>query len=111
MSEAAKMSDETENFMIITANRLRDGVIVYLREKDGGTTWTTAIGEATSYAGDDIDAALTGAKAFEKSCLVVGAYAVEVTGNNKPLSAREEIRAHGPSVKYGAEAMMPDFII
>lgn len=103
------MSDETENFMIITANRLRDGAIVYL--KAGEAAWTTAIGDAASYAGDDVETALAAARKFEKSCLVIGSYTVEVTGNNKPLSAREQIRAHGPSVKYGADALMPDFSI
>lgn len=105
------MSDGTETYMIITANRLRDGVIVYLAERGGDMTWTAAIGDAASYGEDAIEAALARAKTYEKSNLIIGAYAVEVTDNNKPLSAREQIRAHGPSVKYGTDAMMPDFSI
>jgi hypothetical protein len=106
------MSDETETYMAITANRLRDGIIVYFREKDGATVWTTALADATAYAaGEDMEAALGRAKEFIKSGLVISVYAVEITGNNMPLSAREAIRAHGPSIKYGADAQMPDFSI
>jgi hypothetical protein len=42
---------------------------------------------------------------------VVGIYPTEVAGRNRPLSAREQIRAAGPSIKYGHAAVQPDFSI
>jgi sulfite reductase (NADPH) hemoprotein beta-component len=105
------MNDGAETFMIITANRLRDGVIVYMHVDNGQMTWSPSVSKATSFSSDDVDAALAQAKEAETGNLVVGIYAAEVTGNNNPLSAREKIRAHGPSIRYGVDAGMPDFSI
>lgn len=105
------MSEGMEIFKIVTANRLRDGAIVYLRDGREGAKWTPSIMEATSFGENDIEPALARAKKFEDDCLVIGVYAAEVTNSNKPLSAREEIRAHGPSVKYGPDSLTPDFSI
>lgn len=105
------MSEGMEIFKIVTANRLRDGVIVYLQDDRGDATWTSSIAKATPFGENDIEAALERAKKYESDCLVVGIYAAEVTNHNNPLSVREDIRAHGPSVKYGADSLTPDFSI
>lgn len=103
------MDDDGEVFKVVTANRLRDGVIVYYAAD--GDHWVEDIAAATSYDEQGITAALTRAKDFERACQVVGIYPTEVAGRNRPLSMREHVRATGPSVKYGHAAVEPDFSI
>ena len=105
------MSDGMEIFKIVTANRLRDGTIVYMQEDSGEISWRPSIADATPFDEAEIESAIDRAKAFEKSCLIVGIYAAEVAESNRPLGAREEIRAHGPSITYGTDAQTPDYSI
>jgi uncharacterized protein DUF2849 len=85
---------------IVTANRLGDGLVVYLT-LDGA--WTPRIAEAEvarDAAGDS--ALLARAEAREQATRVVGAYLMDVTweaGLVSPISNREFIRAFGPSVR------------
>lgn len=103
------MDDEGEVFKVITANRLRDGVIVYYAADSD--QWVEQIADATPYDEQGITQALERVKEFERACLVVGIYPTEVAGRNRPLSAREQVRAAGPSIKYGHAAIQPDFTI
>ncbi len=96
------MADDTDIFKVVTANRLRDGVIVYFT-RDGG--WTPDIHAATVAAGEDADALVTAAEKDAKANLVVGVYAIEITGDHEPLTARERIRAKGPSIRFGEDAL------
>jgi sulfite reductase (NADPH) hemoprotein beta-component len=96
------MADETGIYRVVTANRLRDGVIVYYN-KDSG--WTADIREATVASGEDVDALAAVAEKDAKANVVVGVYAIEITGDHQPLSARERIRSAGPSVRYGDDAL------
>ncbi|WP_020181310.1 DUF2849 domain-containing protein [Methylopila sp. M107] len=86
---------------VVTANRLIDGVVVYL-DADGG--WSDRIGQAVVLEADaDIEAALaTGQKAVEAQ-IIVEAYAIDVArdadGALRPLRLREVIRAFGPTVR------------
>lgn len=84
---------------VVTANRLRDGTVVYLDSKDG---WTDRI-EAARVASDaDAGAAmLARAETPAQALKVVGPYLMEVTetgGRITPVGVRETIRAKGPSV-------------
>lgn len=101
----ANMSDSEEIYQVITANRLRDGLIVYLTKDDSVTGWTETIGYAHIAGEDEIEALLATAKTYEDSNVVVGTYAVEIAGSKVPLTARERIRAAGPSVRYGDDAV------
>lgn len=106
------MEDDGEVFKIITANRLRDGTIVYLHaESDDVMSWITDISAATAFGEHEIEAALLKAKRFQEECTVVDIYPTEVAGRNRPLTTREKIRARGPSIKYGHAAVEPDFSI
>lgn len=106
------MEEDGEVFKVITANRLRDGIIVYLRIiDDRELAWVEAIGDATAFAEHEVESALARATAAEQQTVVVGVYPTEVAGRNRPLTARERIRANGPSVKYGHAALAPDFTI
>ena len=97
MSEA-----DLETFQVVTANRLGSGAIVYLNKDTG---WVPSIGEATVASEDKIDALMKKAEADVAANVVVEAYPIEITGNHEPLSARERIRAQGPSIRYGDDAV------
>jgi hypothetical protein len=83
----------------VTANRLRDGAVVFLRE-DGG--WSTDL--ADSAVARDAEAAkrlqAVGAQAAAAQ-IVVEPYLIEVSdasGKLIPITYRERIRAFGPSI-------------
>lgn len=84
---------------IATANRLRDGLVVFLRA-DG--EWSRDLNEAR-IAHDDDTAAILEANALEdeKTNHVVGVYLIEVeerAGCLVPVENRERRRHAGPSV-------------
>lgn len=84
----------------ITANRLADGRVVYLRE-DG--SWSGRIEDSVVVESEDrAKALLEGAKRAVADRLVVDPYLFAVAvadGRIRPLGRREEIRAAGPSVR------------
>lgn len=85
---------------IVTANRLGDGLVIYLTQ-DG--TWTDRVEDA-EVARDEDDAAalLARAEAPDQATRVVGPYLMDVTdeaGIPRPASNREIIRALGPTVR------------
>lgn len=86
--------------MILTANRLRDGEVVYLTPKGD---WSESFADNLAIAEKDDQAALE-ARGLEqeKALVVVGAYLMPVTqadGILRPNSQREIIRAKGPSIR------------
>ncbi len=72
------MSDSEEIYQVITANRLRDGLIVYMTKDDNVTGWTENIAYAHIGGEDEIEALLATAKSYEDTNVVVGTYAVEI---------------------------------
>jgi hypothetical protein len=84
----------------ITANRLTDGQVVYLREDD---RWSERIQEAIVADSDDLAKTLLElAKRAVTQRLIVDPYLFAVSvedGRIIPLGRREEIRAAGPSVR------------
>ena len=87
---------------ILTANRLRDGVVVYWQKQSG---WVSSIAAATVASEEAAWADLeTSGERAVASGEVVGPYLIEVLNGTealRPLSVRESIRARGPSI--GAE--------
>ena len=82
---------------VATANRLREGNIVYLTEED---EWSANLQDAWFVSGDDTELMARASKA-EKLRYVVAAYLIEVerVGDDLcALSQRERIRAAGPTV-------------
>lgn len=79
---------------VVTANRLQDGIVVYLAP-DG--SWTEEIGRARIAETEDEVAALEARAAqSEKAREVVAVYPMDVAVNGgtvDPLSVRERIRA------------------
>jgi hypothetical protein len=84
---------------ILTANRLRDGEVVYWR----GGVWVGVLADAESFADDTAaEAALAAAAASVKDRIVVNPYLfdarVDACGLH-PVKEREVIRAAGPTVR------------
>ncbi len=97
--------------VVITANRLGDGAVVY-RTRDGN--WSTRLDDAavvsTAPAAREL---LAGAVADGLSA--VGAYVAPVQigadGRPEPGNLRERIRCTGPTVRCGAPAVAPAITI
>jgi hypothetical protein len=90
-----------EGAKVVTANRLRDGAVVFLTESGD---WSLAIDDGAVARDDARAAALLeiGAEAAAAQ-IVVAPYLVEVEADGRaivPLSWRERIRAFGPSIPY-----------
>ncbi|WP_372398538.1 DUF2849 domain-containing protein [Azospirillum sp. HJ39] len=84
----------------ITANRLRDGEVVFLG--DGGR-WVESFAEAALFARAEADGVLAAAKeTAERERFGVDIYAFEVVeqdGVPVPATMRERIRTAGPTVR------------
>jgi hypothetical protein len=85
---------------MIIANRLRDGLVVFLGAED---RWETAIGAGALIDTDDEAARLLAvARHHELDGLVVDPQPIEVVveeGKRRPTAIREAIRAFGPTVR------------
>jgi len=81
---------------MLTANRLRDGEVVYWRKGE----WVEAYTDGEVFADPPAaDAALEAAKDFVKRNIVVAPYLFDVREDGTPVKEREIIRAAGPSVR------------
>ena len=85
---------------VISANRLGNGIVVYLTA-DGG--WTEQLAGAGVIDGEKQgEAALNVANGAVESCIVVDPYLIDVEdhgGVPRPTRYRELIRALGPTVR------------
>ncbi|NML73488.1 DUF2849 domain-containing protein [Rhizobium sp. S-51] len=98
---------------VLTANRLGDGIAVWL---DANGQWTEKLQEAFVARHAEAVAALeeAGRKAFASN-IVLDVNVIEVEekdGKLRPLRLRERIRAEGPTIAYadGHGFADPDFI-
>ncbi len=86
---------------VLTANRLRDGAIVY-RRADGGFTERLADAAVIDPAG--VEAALAALQPDLAAARIVAPYAIPVRigpdGTIAPIQYREQIRAAGPTIDY-----------
>ncbi len=90
----------------ITANLVREGTVVYLRDTAAGRDWPDDLAQASLYEDKAAaEAALARAAPDVAANLVVEPYHLEVEsadGPPVPVTARERIRAaRTPTVKYG----------
>ncbi len=85
---------------VVTANKLRDGSVVYLADGGGWTEWIAEARVATDEA--EAEAFMAEAERSAEERIVVGPYLIAVNAANgslKPLSNRERIRTKGPTVR------------
>jgi hypothetical protein len=90
---------------IISANRLKDGLVVYLSPAG---TWTEALDQAECLIDDHMAAArLAHAREDITRNLIVDPFLVEVVADRKeprPVSLRDKVRALGPTIDYAPTA-------
>ena len=101
--------EKTMSDQVLTANRLRDGAVVYLT---GSGTWSEWIAESR-IAGDAVASATLLADGLDAADGQVAdsPYLIDVAmdgGDPRPLRHRERLRAMGPSVHpdLGKQAAM-----
>ncbi len=96
---------------VITANDLRDGLVVYL---DSEGDWCSSLEDGCLVGDVDLQAALAEGKRAEDDQRVVGVYEVSLAlqdGRLMPERLRERIRAFGPSTHVDfARADMPEHL-
>ena len=97
-----KVRKEVGKPVVFTANRLRDGTVVWLTAAE---RWSAKVAEARIYEGPAIEEGRAAAQDWERRQEVVASYPVEVAPTEAgpaPLSVRERVRAQGgPSTQYG----------
>lgn len=94
---------------VITASSLALGHVVYMRQEDDCCRWLSDIQAATLFSDSDLESAMAHAAAAVTANEIVDPYAIAVDvreGRIEPLSLRERIRAHGPTVT-GVSAPAP----
>jgi sulfite reductase (NADPH) hemoprotein beta-component len=95
--QAKVKANGTAQPLVVTANRLRDGAIVWLA--DGGR-WSEQVAQARVFMGEAVEDGLAVGAEAERRQEIVAPYAAEVTlaaVGPVPLRARERMRADGPS--------------
>jgi len=89
-----------EKGQLVTANRLRDGIAVFMTRAGG---WSEVIDEAVLALEPQAAAALEArAKEDERKTLVTGAYLIDaerLDGRVRAAHIRERMRALGPTVR------------
>ncbi|MBW7850711.1 MAG: DUF2849 domain-containing protein [Rhodospirillales bacterium] len=79
---------------IVTANRLRDGRVVFLT----GAGWSSDVAKAQALSPAEAEAALELVSMGPRT-EVIAAYATEIDADGLPKRVRERIRVAGPSVR------------
>lgn len=83
---------------IVTANRLRDGLVVYLAKDDAWSEWITD-GRVAASEEESAELVAIAERAVEQQ-VVIDPYLIDVSieeGTVRPVRYRELIRARGPT--------------
>lgn len=93
-------------YKVLTANRLSDGIAVWL---SANGEWTTSLQGALLARHAEAEASLEaiGKRDFAANRILdVNLIEVEESGETiRPIRLRERIRAEGPSIEYGLKAV------
>lgn len=98
MSAASKR--QAGAMQVITANRLRDGVVIYLQVTGGQREWRENIREASIFSPAGAEASLAEAARDVRENRIIDPYAIAVNAEHAPQTQRETIRAGGPTIAY-----------
>ena len=90
----------TGALQMITANRLRDGVVIYLQIDGEHHHWCDAIGDGSIFDQSETEAQLARAAIDVRQNRIVDPYTIAVTETHVPLTQREAVRAGGPTIAY-----------
>ena len=85
---------------VISANRLEDGIVVYITKDNN---WSECISDAEVFNDEAAcDEALSKAYTAEEACIVVSSYLIDIEQQGEqynPTKYREFIRVIGPTVR------------
>ncbi len=88
------------SLQVITANRLRDGAVIYLQAHGDHHHWCEAIRDASILGASDIETMLARAAVDVRENRIVDPYAIAVSADYAPQTQREAVRANGPTIAY-----------
>ncbi len=105
------MAKSKNILQLVTANRLNDGLVVFLND-DG--RWTEAISQARLVNSREDAASLLSEGSLAGSDDIVEPYLIDVEivdGSVAPVRYREKLRGQGPSVRadLGPQSRVPHF--
>lgn len=85
--------------LVLTANRLVDGDVVYLGHQN---IWVDELKDAQTFENAEAASAEHIGQRAEQELKVIGAYMIEVVDDNglKAIKLRERIRANGPTHRH-----------
>jgi Protein of unknown function (DUF2849) len=83
---------------VITANRLRDGVVVYLQLHGDHHHWCETIRDASILEAGDVEAMLSRISVDVFENRIVDPYAIGIGPGHVPVTQREAVRAGGPTI-------------
>ena len=85
---------------VISANRLEDGIVVYMTNDNN---WSECLSDAEVFNDEAAsDKALSKAYTAEEACIIVGSYLIDIERQGEycnPTKYREFIRVIGPTVR------------
>ncbi len=91
---------------VVSGSRLLQGDVVWL---DAGHAWTTTLESAALLeTAEQADSAMSVANADRRQLAVVDVHIVDVIvegGRIVPVTSREKVRAFGPTITFGAQAL------
>ena len=88
------------DYFFYSANRLKDGKVVFLSIKKNKTIWQEVCANALKMKRSEIELYESKVITDEKNCIIVGPYLVEVTVNGEIIKLREKIRSNGLNISY-----------
>jgi hypothetical protein len=92
---------------VISANRLTDGIVVYLGQEN---EWPNSLAAARIFPDEAAtQAGLETAKATVKKNLILDPVVVEISGEGTDLRAkslRDSIRANGPTIDFASKSAL-----
>ena len=88
------------NHFIYSANRLKDGKVVFLCVRGKKKIWEESSRDALRIKRNEIELYENQVNSDEKSCIIIGPYLVEITENGEIVKLREKIRSNGLNIYY-----------
>jgi len=98
MSSQNRKTKSDHQTGIIIANDLRSGLTVFLTQSGA---WSSRVADAWIAQGEaGVSSALQIAASAESDNVVTGAYLANSNDFGKPVTLRETLRVHGPSIEF-----------
>ena len=88
------------DYFIFSANRLRDGKVIFLSDLNSRKIWTEDSSAATVFKKNEIEKYNKIVMKYEKSCEIIEPYLVEVNKKGEISKLREKIRSNGLNLGY-----------